>query len=370
MRHLHTVVVSLCLAPLIFTRGVPAAHAELTEAELRYELGRDLSILGRNLPTWLGRHLPAIMSPASGGSGSAIAEAAGRVKIAAAGRIALFNNLDDLGTDLEVLEFPSSLPSVLPWPQLGLTLGVGLGVGMELDADVQFVPPVKIGDDELRLQASMFSSALNLRWRLNEPCGFRPAVIFGLGASYLQGRFIITSSFLEFYDDVAFDRAITGRVRLATFSEVDWTVVQATPEIRLAWCLGFFRPYLGFGVGISYGDIVDRMQLRAVATLDTVDGYAAYEDPIVEQARIVVLRANPARLTLRPFVGFDLDFDVFALTVQVDLAISGNSGFTGGFGDAIESFDVFESDFLHLDAAREAKSHASLLGTVALRTSF
>jgi hypothetical protein len=124
------------------------------------------------------------------------------------------------------------------------------------------------------------------------------------------------------------------------------------------------------GFGLSYGDIVAGMQLRAVATLDTVDGYAAYEDPIVEQARVVVLRGNPSRLTLRPYFGFDLDFDYFALTIQVDLAISGNSQFTGGFGDAIDSFDVFESDFLYLDAARDALSHASLLGTVALRTSF
>jgi hypothetical protein len=348
---------------------VAPARAELTEAELRSELGRDLSRLGLNLPVWLGRHLPAVLAPA-GSSGVSISKTSGELKLGIMARAALFNNLDDLASDLGVLEFPEALPALLPWAGVGGTLGLGLGDGVELDADVQFVPPLRLGDVDLGLQTAMWAASLSIRWRLNEPCGFRPAVVVGLGLGFMTGGFVITSSFLELYDEVAFDRAITGRVRLATFSQIRYAMTQLMPELKLSWCFGFFRPYLGLGFGLTHGQISNDVRFRAVATLDTIDGFAAYEDPVVEEARVARLVVDPARLTLRPLVGFDLDFGFLALTTQVDLVMTGTARLDGTLGEALGSFDLTAPDLLFQEGARRARAQATLQASLALRAIF
>lgn len=348
-----------------------AAHAQSTEEELRQKLGTDMTILGVNLPVWMSQHLPAVMAPVGIGAGSGIDDDSGSVKVGLVTRFGLFNNLDDVGQGLNLVDLQSALPSLMPWPQLGAVVGFGLGDGVEIGVDVQFIPDMDIAADNVNLKAFLFSGAATLRWRISKADGALPAFILGLGGSYYTGRFSVGAGFEEAYTETVDGKQVSGKVEIQTAPGVEWSLFQASPEVRLAWDFGgVFRPYVGVGLGLTFGDVSDRLSVKAQATIETIDGQAVNEAPVVYEDRVSMFSTEAALWTLRPHLGFDLVIGMFAFTAQLDLAVAGKDEINTDFSDAADSFNLTDEDLLFNEAARSSQTHLSLIATFAARLQF
>ncbi|HRE91699.1 MAG TPA: hypothetical protein PK095_21455 [Myxococcota bacterium] len=363
---------TLALAVLLATTLPNLAHAQSTEDELREMLGDDMTTLGVNLPVWMSQHLPAVMAPVGIGAGSGIDDDSGSVKVGLVTRLGLFNNLDDVGYGLELFEgVQDVLPSLMAWPQLGAVVGIGLGDGFEVGVDIQFIPDMDIAAEGVNLRTFLFSGAATLRWRIAKADGALPALILGLGGSYYTGRFSVGAGFEQPYTETVDGRTVTGTVEIQTAPGVEWSLFQASPEIRLAWDFGgVFRPFVGVGLGLTFGEVSDRLSVKAQATIDTIDGQSVNEDPVVYEDRVALFSTEAALWTLRPHLGFDLVLGMFAFTAQFDLAVAGKDEINADFSDAAGSFDPTDENFLYNDAARNSQTHLSLIATFAARLQF
>jgi hypothetical protein len=347
------------------------ARAQSTETELRELLGRDLTALSLNMPIWMSQHLPAVMAPVGIGAGSGIDDDSGSFKLGVLTRLGLFNNFDDVGAGLELFDLQSKLPSFMAWPQVGLVAGVGLGSGFEVGADIQFLPEMDIAAEGLNLKASLVSVAATLRWRINKSEGLMPALVLGLGGAYYHGNFSVGAGYESPYTETVDGREVTGRTRIEAAPGVHWDLFQAAPELRLAWDVaGVFRPYVGVGLGLSFGTVGDRLSLRAEATVDAIDGVPVTEDPVVFEDRVMGYDAEPGLFTLRPHLGFDVLLGVIAFTAQLDLAVTANDKADLDLEEAAQSFDLTDPNLLFNEAARSSATQATLAATFAARVQF
>ena len=347
--------------------AVNQARAQTTEEDLRTLIADDLTAIGVNLPVWMSTHLPASMAPVGLGAGSGIADDGGGFSFGVMTRLGLFNNFDDVGHGLQLVDLQPAMPSLVPWPQFGVVAGVNLGDGIELGGDVQFIPPMDIAG-KTKLEASLIAAAVTLRWRINKPDGALPALILGIGGAFYAGSFEVGQGFSSPYTAEAGGHTVTGTARVDTAPGVSWSIFQVSPELRAAWDVsGIFRPYLGLGVGFSFGTVGDKLSVRAQATIDTIDGAPVDEDPITYEDDVVLFETEPALWTLRPHVGFDLVMGVVALTAQLDLAVLGKSEIDSDFSDAAGSFDTEDDDFLYNEAARSSQTQSALIATLVLR---
>lgn len=349
----------------------PAARAQTTADEI-YDLVRDdLTAIGVNLPVWMSQHITAVMAPGGIGAGSGITDDAGGFTLGVMTRVGLFNNFDDVGHGLEIVDIQHEMPSLVPWPQFGVTAGFNFGNGIQIGADVQFIPDMDLAADDLTLKASLISLGANLRFRVNKAKGAVPALLIGIGAAYYDGSFDVAGGYTHPYDETVEGHTAEGTVRIEAAPGVAWSIFQVVPEVRLAWDIaGVFRPYVGFGAGLSFGQVGDRFHVKATATLDRVDGAAVTEDPIVYEDDIVLFETDPALWTLRPHVGFDVLFGPMVLTAQLDLAVIGKDKIEGDFAEGAGSFDTTDGDYLFNENARGSQTQAALIGTVALRAQF
>ncbi len=346
-------------------------RAQSTEDDLRQMLGNDMTALGVNLPVWMAQHLPAVMAPVGLGAGSGIDDDSGGFKLGILTRLGLFNNLDDIGRNLELIDLQPVLPSLMPWPQLGVVFGIGLGDGLELGFDVQFIPDMDIAAEGVNLKAFLFSGAATFRWRVNKADGALPAFIVGLGGSYYTGSFEVGAGFEEAYTETIEGRTVEGRVRIDTAPGVSWDLFQFSPEVRLAWDIGnVFRPFVGIGLGLTFGEVGDQLSVKAQATIDRVDGQPVNEDPVVYEDRVALYSTEPAMWTLRPHVGFDVVVGMFAFTAQLDLAIMGKDEINTDVAEAANSFDLSDEDFLFNENARNSQTQSALIATFAMRLQF
>lgn len=363
-------IIALCIAGL----GLAApttVHAQTTEEGLRDLMERDLTTLSVNLPVWMSQHLPAVMAPVGIGAGSGIDDNSGAFKLGVLTRLGLFNNFDDVGQGLSMIDVQSSMPSLVPWPQFGVVLGGNLGNGIEIGGDFQFIPAMDIAADNMNLKASLFAAGVTLRWRVNKADGALPAFIVGLGGAYYRGSFEVGAGTEEPYSETVNGQTVTGKVKIQTAPGVDWSIFQVSPEVRLAWDFGgIFRPYVGVGLGLSFGTVGDHVGLRAQATVETVNGQAQSRDPVVYQDSVVSFETQPATWTLRPHVGFDVIIGVVAITVQLDLAVMGKSEIDTDLSGAADSFDLTDPDLLFNENARSSQTNSALIGTVAARLQF
>jgi hypothetical protein len=263
------------------------------------------------------------------------------------------------------------MPSPLPWPQIGAVVGVNLGNGIELGGDVQFIPGMDIAADDLRLEASMISAAVTLRWRVNQADGPLPAFILGLGGSYYNGNFVIGGGFSRAYSELIEGQTVTGMVSIDAAPGVSWSIFQFSPEVRAAWDFGgLFRPYLGLGLGLSFGTVSDKLTVRAKATIESIDGEPVNRDVVEYEDDLVLYETTPALWTLRPHIGFDLVFGVVAFTAQLDLAVMGQDELDGDIAEGAGSFDSEDENYLFNDASRSSQTQASLIATFVLRAQF
>src|SRR5262249_26213216 len=137
------------------------------------------------------QHITSIMAPVGIGAGSGISDDAGGFTVGVLTRLALFNNFDDVGHGLQLVDLQPSMPSLVPWPQFGVVVGGSLGHGIELGGDVEFIPDMDVAADHLDVKASLISVGATLRFRLNKADGALPAVIIGLGGAYYSGSLVI-----------------------------------------------------------------------------------------------------------------------------------------------------------------------------------
>lgn len=348
----------------------PGARAQSTAEELRQMIGDDLTVLGVNLPVWMSQHITSVMAPVGLGAGSGIADDSGGFSLGVITRVGLFNNFDDVGHGLKLVDIQNEMPSLVPWPQFGVVVGGNLGDGLEVGADVQFIPAMDVAADDLRLKASLISVGATLRWRANKADGAVPAFIVGIGGAYYNGSFEIGGGYSESYSETVDGHVVTGRVKIDTAPGVSWSVFQASPEIRLAWDFGgVFRPYVGVGLGLSFGSVGDELSVRGEATIDSIDGQATSQTVVYED-KVALYETDPALWTLRPHVGFDLVLGVIAFTAQLDLALMGKDEISSDFAEGAGSFDTSDPDFLFNENARSSQTQAALIATFALRAQF
>jgi opacity protein-like surface antigen len=364
---MNRLLATLALIPLLTT----AARAQSTEDELRGLLADDLTAIGVNLPIWMASHLPAVMAPVGIGAGSGIDDDSGGFKLGIVTRLGLMNNLDDVAYGLKIMDLQPLVPSLMPWPQFGVVFGVGLGDGVEMGADIQFIPAMDIAAEGLSLKTFLLSGAATLRWRINKSEGAMPAVVLGIGGSFYAGSFEIGAGFENTYTETVDGKSVTGRVKIDTAPGVSWSLFQASPELRVAWDIGnVFRPFIGVGLGLTFGEVADKLSVKAESTIETVDGQPVDEDPVVYEDRVALFSTTPALWTLRPHVGFDLVLGTFAFTAQLDFAIMGKDRIDGNFSDGAGGFDPTDPNFLYNDAARSSQTQAALIATFAARLQF
>lgn len=370
MRTLSRLAV-VAAAALVTSAAFPSGASAQTldeSSEIVQQLRHDLTALGINTPVFLSQRLPGVMASSGIGAGSGLSDDSGGFKLGVLGRIALFNDFKSIGNGLQLIDIREEIPDLAPWPQLGVVIGVGLGHGLELGADVQFIPEMDVASDDLTAKTSLLSIAANLRWRATKPDGALPALVLGFGASYYFGSFELGAGYGGTYDETVEGQRLQGTYDFNVAPGVDWSLFQVNPEVQLAWDIaGVFRPYVGLGVGFTFGTVSDTATVRADLTLDSVNGQPTNERYTYED-KVVYYETEPALYTFRPHVGFDLVFGVVALTIQADLAIMSQEKLDTNVADAADSFDdLDDGDFLYAENRDGAQTNAALVLTAALK---
>lgn len=367
MRPLRLAPLAL-LGTLVLGLGTPA---RAQQDDILDALEQDLTALSVNLPVWFAQHVPAVMAPVGLGAGSGIDDNSGGFKIGLLTRLGLFNNFDDVGNGLELVDLQPSMPSLAPWPQFGVVAGANLGGGFELGGDIQFIPEMDIAAENIRLKAFLLSVAVSARVRLNKADGALPAFILGLGGSFYMGSFEIGAGFSQPYSETYDGQTVEGTYTVGTAPAIEWSMFQINPELRVAWDFGgVVRPYLGIGLGLTFGTIGDRVNLGASATVERINGTTVDEDPVVYDGVVIDFSTEPAIYALRPHLGVDVILGIFAITLQLDLAIMGKGEIDSDLGEGAESFDPSNEDFLFNQNARNSQTQSALVGTLVLRLQF
>ncbi|MCA9517694.1 MAG: hypothetical protein KC635_22295 [Myxococcales bacterium] len=360
----------LALVASLLVGGAGVSRAD-TSDELYNLVRDDLTALGVNLPVWMSQHLPGVMGSSGLGAGIELSDSSGGFSLGVVARMGLLNNFKDVGYGLELIDIRSEMPDLVPWPQIGIVAGFSLGHGLELGADIEFIPDMDIAGDNVDLHAGLISVAGSLRWRANHAEGLVPAVILGVGLGYYGGTFELGAHYESGYSETVDGHTAVGTYTANAAPGTSWHIFQVAPELRIAWDIGgVFRPYLGFGVGFSFGNVADHAHVRATLTVDTIDGQPVNQDPIVYDDDIVLFETSPALYTLRPHVGFDLVLGIFALTVQAELAVMGADKIDGNFSSAAGTFDVQDDNYLYSKSSEGSQSNAAAILSVAARFQF
>lgn len=371
----RSILVRPIIAAVVATASlaaVPAPGHAAPADELFGTLGTDLSRLSINLPVWLSQHLPSVMSPVGLGAGSGIDDDAGAFKFGVLTRIGAFNRLPDVANGLELVDIQSELPSMLPWPQLGAVIGANLGHGFEIGADVQFIPAMDIAAEGVNLKASLLSVAAVARYRINKADGLLPAFIVGVGGSFYTGDFSVGAGFESPYEETLDDGTrVTGTTRVDAAPGVSWSIFQVAPEVRMAWDIaGVVRPFIGFGAGLSFGEVSNRLKLKGTVTIDTIDGNPVNQAPETYESEAFAFSTAPAKYTLRPHLGVDFILGIFALTLQIDLALSGKDRINTDVDDAVNTWLSEDPNYLFNENTRGAQTHNAFVFTTAARVQF
>lgn len=366
-------VVSLVTAALFVSAAAPARADEATDEVLR-QIRSDVTAISVNTPIWLARHLPAAMAETGLGAGITIGDDGGGVSIGVLPvRLSLFNQFSQVGHGTSLLGFEDVLPGNLPWLQFGASVGVGLSHGVEVGLDVQFIPKMDMGfGSAVRLETTMISTALALRWRVNNPHGAVPALIIGVGGSYYGGKIAMGAGFESDYalttKTTAGTTTIEGTYAFSGAPEASWRLFQLLPELRLAWKLGPVHPYIGFGLGFTWGEVIGGARLSARATIDRVDGKAVNEPDVVYEETGDLYSAEAARFLMRPHIGIDFVIGPLAITTQVALAVTNQDRLGGNLGEAASAFNPgADGGFLYNDAAKSSSTSAALVASLGLR---
>jgi len=286
------------------------------------------------------------------------------------------NQFSDVGKGTEMLGLEEELPDNIPWPQFGATLGIGLGGGFEIGADFRFIPETDLAMGKLiSTSVGLISASGSMRWRVVDPVGPVPAVVIGVSGGYHSGIMKIGAGFKSAYAVPATvpgvgSGTVEGVYEFSGSPTMRWDLYQVSPELRLGWEFGPFRPYLGLGAGFSFGEVTGSSELTATVTVDKVAGNAVSQEPLIHEDSTSYYSTPPAMFTLRPHVGFDIVLGIVAVTAQVELAIMTQDGLGTDLTGAAESFVPTDGDMLYNEASKESTTSAAVVTTVAARVQF
>ena len=369
MRASRLAVPALALAALsVAWLPAPTARADQARDDVLGQLTSDVQAVTVGLPIWMSQHLPAMMAETGTGAGINLSDDAGGFSIGLIPvRLGLMNQFNDVGKGTQLLELDKVLPGNFPWPQFGAVLGIGLGSGFELGADFQFLPKMDLAaGDNVDVSVGLFSIGGSLRWRMNDASGAVPAFVLGVGGSYYQGFLAAGGGYVGPYSYDTQAGPATGTFSFAGAPRVEWNLAQINVELRTGWKLGVVRPYLGLGVGMTFGDAVGSAKVRAQATIDSVAGQDVNQQPVFFEDQSFSFRSPAAKWTFRPHVGLDLVLGPIAITTQVDLAVMNQDRVSADVSGAAGSFDPSEN-ILYNQASKSSQTSAALVGTVAIR---
>ncbi|MCB9729738.1 MAG: hypothetical protein H6744_05540 [Deltaproteobacteria bacterium] len=155
-------------------------------------------------------------------------------------------------------------------------------------------------------------------WRLNRGGGALPAVFAALTAVWSRGPMVAGASWSgRFFGELPTIPS-SSRPGAPPAAEGDgrygWCVYEGGPEVKLAWTLGRFHPFVGAGVGLVYGQLDD----TAVSTRPEVEDPRGMGRPIERSGPLRSSRS--ARFLLRPSLGADVVFGRASAGVQLDYA--------------------------------------------------
>jgi len=185
--------------------------------------------------------------------------------------------------------------------------------------------------------------------------------VLGIGGAYAQGTMAIGAGFQGAYQEGPY----SGTYHFEGSPRTDWQIFQVSAELRVGWKLGTVRPYVGLGFGYNFGEINGSTQLTA--TLTSNQGMEIQQPPSFSEEPYTT---KPARFTIRPQLGLDLVFGIFALTAQVELAVMAQEQLGQDLDAELTGIIQAGENLLYNEAAKGTAVSAALVSTHAMRFQF
>jgi hypothetical protein len=346
------------------------------------QLVTGLEMLPINTAQWLARHLPATMPMVGLGAGFDQEEGFGLGIGIIPLRLGFFNQFDSVFADFKNEEEPGAggpfeyiadmAPALMAWPQFGLTVGGSMHF-FEVAAEVHVLPEMDLTLVEgVEFSAETFSAAGSIRFRINDPWNFVPAFIIGCSGGYYTGSMMFSARMadnLPLTENLSVEvlgetLAIEGSYAFHSVTNVTWDLYMVSPEFRMAWAIGPFKPFVGFGVGFTFGEIIGEADVSTFVELTAVGGEIIGDEGMnpTQSEKSSVDVYKPAPYVVHPHIGFDLDLGLFAMTAQVELAV---------MFDSEEEFSNANAGEIMSDAtSKGATTSVAIVSTIGARIQF
>ena len=367
--------------------SVPDFLQELTPENLLEppdfsQLVTGLEMLPINTAQWLARHLPATMPMVGLGAGFDQEDGFGFSVGVIPLRLGFFNQFDGVFADFKNEEEPGAggpleyiadmAPALMAWPQFGLTVGGSMHF-FELAAEVHVLPEMDLTLIEgVEFAAETFSASASARFRINDPWSFVPAFVLGCSVGYYSGSMMFAARMadnLPLTENLSVDVlgetvAIEGSYAFHSVTNVSWDLYMVNPEFRMVWAIGDFKPFVGFGVGFTFGEIIGEADVSTFVELTAVGGEILGDQDMspTQSEKSAIDMYKPAPYVVHPHVGFDLDLGMFAMTAQVELAVMFDSE------DEITSADA--GQILSDATSKGATTSVAIVSTLGARVQF
>jgi hypothetical protein len=153
--------------------------------------------------------------------------------------------------------------------------------------------------------------------------GVLPAIIASFSATWSQGPMTLGAAWAGRFIGA------TGTTPAAARGEqtppqgdgrYGWSLYDAGPELKLAWTLGRFRPYVGAGFDLVYGRL-DRLGRAERPGAEDPRGQGR---PTADTAPLH--STDPTRFLVRPHLGVDVALGSTSLGLQADYALLPTDG--------------------------------------------
>ena len=367
--------------------SVPDFLQELTPESLLEppdfsQLITGLEMLPVNTAYWLARHLPATMPMVGLGAGfghdDGFSFGASIIPV----RLGFFNQFDKVFADFKNEEEPGAggpleyiadmAPALMAWPQFGANVGVSMHF-VELSAEAHVLPEMDLTLIEgVEIAVETFSASASVRFRINDAWNFLPAFIVGCSGTYYSGSMMFAARMadsLPLTDNLEVEvlgetLGIAGSYNFRSVTNVSWDLYMVNPELRMAWEIGPFKPFLGLGVGFTFGEIIGEADVAAFVALTAVGGEILGDQEMnpTQSEKSSVDIYEPAPYVVRPHLGFDLDFGLFAMTAQVELAVM--------FDSEDEIAQANAGEVLSDATSKDAATSVAIVSTIGARIQF
>jgi acyl CoA:acetate/3-ketoacid CoA transferase len=152
-----------------------------------------------------------------------------------------------------------------------------------------------------------------------------------------------------------------------------WSMMQVAPEVRLAWSFGPVKPFVGLGVGITEGTVQGGAKVTTKVTVDptTLGGLTIDEGDEYASTNTELFSTIPARFTVRPHAGFDLDLGALVFAAQLDFALLNSEQVSTEVDtSALNDFDPAQEGGMFGDASQDSQNSAAVVLSLAMRVVF